>query len=388
MLARVLSRTARARVIARATKKQQRASSRSTWDGLEAWRGRGSDEKRRWAEDKNEPSEDERASTNARTSTSTSTCLATMARRVVMTADPREKARLAHEAYEAVLAGEAAVASDGFVGARAEMPRRPARPEKPRLVPPKDVPSPKNSPLGAVAHVMHNVAHIELNAIDLAMDTVARFASLRGALPDQFFIDFAHVADDESRHLLWCLQRLEELGVEYGDMVAHDVLWEGAEATAEDPLARLAVVPCMQEARGLDAGPRLVERLVGHGDNRSASIIRRISDEEVGHVAVGAAWFRTVCEVLRDVDAETSGEDVAAATFRSYIRRLAPDALRGPFNVEDRARAGIDPSWFTDDVASSVPVERHTYAIDVDAARALRDRLSNLVEIEQRAAHH
>ncbi len=199
---------------------------------------------------------------------------------------PRRKAALTHDAYARLARGEIEVCGEKYLDTVRTLPNRPARPEKPRLVSPKEVPSPKNSPLGPTAHVVHGLAHVELNAVDLAWDTVARFASLRGVLPDQFFIDFAHVADDESRHLLWCLQRLEELGVSYGDVPAHDLLWEGAEATANDPLARLAVVPCMQEARGLDAGPRLAERLVGHGDNVSAAIVRRISEEELGHVAV------------------------------------------------------------------------------------------------------
>ena len=133
---------------------------------------------------------------------------------------------------------------------------------------------------------LHNLAHIELNAIDLAWDTVVRFSSLD--LDPQFYSDFAHVADDESRHLLWCLQRLQELGVAYGDMPAHDLLWQGAQASSGDVVARMAVVPMGQEARGLDAGGRLAERLVGLGDARSARIVARIALEERAHVAVGA----------------------------------------------------------------------------------------------------
>ena len=379
---------------------------RAPWSGLERWRALGLDHRRRWSDEGEGKSGGvnnavecdgvdavgegaSRVDTGKDASSSSplaSWCLARRARDIVNTSDPREKARKTHEAYVALVRGEIPIASEAFA-ASPEMPKKPARPSAPKLVPPKEVPSPKNSPLGPIAHVMHNVAHIELNAIDLAWDTVGRFASLRGALPDQFYVDFAHVADDESRHLLWCLQRLEELGVSYGDMVAHDVLWEGAEATSDDPLARLAVVPCMQEARGLDAGPRLVERLIGHGDVRSAAIIRRISDEEVGHVAVGATWFRTVCDALSDAGADdASKEAVASATFRSYITKLAPDALRGPFNVDDRARAGIDPTWYADaDTAAAVSVEKKLYAADIETVRRLRERLGHVVALEQSA---
>ncbi|KAG1668043.1 hypothetical protein FOA52_006577, partial [Chlamydomonas sp. UWO 241] len=166
----------------------------------------------------------------------------------------------------------------GLAEAAGKPPDRPARPTHPRLVPPKQVPSyVVGGPLPLSAHLLHNLAHIELNAIDLAWDTVARFAHLQ--LPPGFYEDFARVADDESRHLGWCLQRLEELGHAYGDMVAHDLLWEGALMSAHDINARLAVVPLSQEARGLDHGGRLVARLKGAGDTRSAAIVDRIAIE-------------------------------------------------------------------------------------------------------------
>ena len=124
----------------------------------------------------------------------------------------------------------------------------------------------------------------------------------------------------------------------YGDIAAHNVLWEGAEATASSLPARLAVVPCMQEARGLDAGPRLVAKLQGRGDNRSAAVVRRISEEEIAHVAVGVAWFRRVC----------SGSSVDPGdAFRAHIGVHAPDALRGPFNHEQRVAAGLEPDWYS-----------------------------------------
>ena len=123
----------------------------------------------------------------------------------------------------------------------------------------------------------------------------------------------------------------------YGDIPAHNVLWEGAQSTADSLPARLAVVPCMQEARGLDAGPRLVSKLRGRGDNRSADIIARISAEELAHVAVGVAWFRHVCGVL-SVDPR--------AAFSAEIETHAPESLRGPFNHAHRVDAGLEPDWY------------------------------------------
>lgn len=156
-------------------------------------------------------------------------------------------------------------------------------------MPAKHLPKARESGAPLAVHALHALAHVELNAIDLAWDTVARFARLR--LPRAFYADFAHVAADEARHLGWCLQRLHELGAAYGDLPAHDLLWQGAAASAGDVTARLAVVPMSQEARGLDAGPRLAARLIGAGDNRSAAIVRRIAHEEHAHVAVGVHWF-------------------------------------------------------------------------------------------------
>ena len=278
--------------------------------------------------------------------------LAACADLILRTPDPATKAALSHRAYAKFALGENGAADRRIAVGTATPPSSPARPAKPELVHPKDVPSPKTCSLGFSAAMMHNIAHIELNAIDLAWDTVARFAPMRASrfrvgdednddasfgLPDRFFLDFAKVADDESRHLGWCLQRLQEMGVAYGDIPAHNVLWEGAQSTSNSLPARLAVVPCMQEARGLDAGPRLVSKLRGRGDNRSADIIERISAEELAHVAVGVAWFRHVCLAL-SVDPKEA--------FAAEIRTHAPESLRGPFNHAARVDAGLEPDWY------------------------------------------
>ena len=285
--------------------------------------------------------------------------LAECAELILRTPDPAMKAALSHRAYAAFI-GDAKDDSrtEKLALGLASPPDSPARPSRPELVPPHDVPSPKTCALGFSAAMMHNIAHIELNAIDLAWDTVARFSPLHvsrfrraangagadadggsfSGLPDQFFVDFAKVADDESRHLGWCLQRLREMGVSYGDISAHNVLWEGALSTIDSLDARLAVVPCMQEARGLDAGPRLVSKLRGRNDNRSADIIARISTEELAHVAVGVAWFREMCSVV-SADPKT--------VFLRNIERHAPESLRGPFNHKRRIDAGLEPEWYS-----------------------------------------
>lgn len=142
-----------------------------------------------------------------------------------------------------------------------------------------------------------------------------------------------------------CVQRLRELGHDYGDMPAHDLLWAGCAASAADVSARLAIVPMSQEARGLDAGPRLVGRLVGLGDNRSAAIVRRISEEERSHVAVGVLWFRRICAALGHADG-------GAAWYRGIVGAINPDAsiLKGPFNHDDRQLVGFPQDWYSVEV--------------------------------------
>ncbi|CAL6437420.1 unnamed protein product [Bathycoccus prasinos] len=296
----------------------------------------------------NEPTEGQYVSLKAKLkvqnaldeSENTCRCLQEYAKTIVYDTECIEsKIALTHRAFGRFLRGEIEV----IIAEKEDkdFPSRPARPAKPTLVMPFSVPSPKNTPLSSFsAHVLHTVAHIELNAIDLAWDTVSRF---RG-LPREFYLDFARVADDESRHLSWCLQRLEELGHEYGEMDAHDMLWLGCFESREDTLDRMAVVPMAQEARGLDAGPRLREKLVGRGDNRSAAIVERITKEELNHVAVGVHWFREIC--AREENIERGNEEELGKRFLSAVERCAPDVLKGPFAHEERERAGMSREWY------------------------------------------
>jgi uncharacterized ferritin-like protein (DUF455 family) len=215
-------------------------------------------------------------------------------------------------------------------------PPRPARPPRPLLRPPREMPRRRNfgSPAGRAA-LLHALAHIELNAVDLAWDLLARFAA--PDLPRQFYDDWVAVAAEEALHFTLLARRLGEFGRAYGDLPAHDGLWEAAEATAGDFLARLAVVPLVLEARGLDVTPAITARLDAAGDRDSAAILRRILADEINHVRVGRRWFEHVCR--------RAGEDPAAA-FRDRVRRYFRGELKPPFNREAREAAGLSPAYY------------------------------------------
>jgi uncharacterized ferritin-like protein (DUF455 family) len=221
------------------------------------------------------------------------------------------------------------------VGRAAPAPR-PARPERPLLLPPRDMPKRRNfgAPTGRLA-LLHALAHIELNAIDLAWDIVARFAG--ADLPRAFFDDWAGVAAEEAEHFALLAARLDALGGAYGALPAHDGLWEAAAATAHDLLARLAVVPLVLEARGLDVTPEMMRRLERAGDPESATVLQRIYRDEIGHVAVGVRWFAFLCRE-RGLDAET--------TYQDRVRRYFVGALKPPFNRDARERAGFPAAYY------------------------------------------
>jgi len=254
---------------------------------------------------------------------------------VLATPDAAAKARAAR----ALAAGWRA----GTIGAggRADPPVRPARPERPALRPPSAMPRRRKarSPAARTA-LLHALAHIELNAIDLACDMIARFADpVRAGMapPGAFFDDWVRVADEEGKHFLLLEARLAALGAAYGDLPAHDGLWQAAESTAGDLLARLAVVPMVLEARGLDVTPGMIANLEAAGDSESADVLRIIHDEEIGHVAAGVRWFRHVAE-LRGIDPETG--------WRALVRRHYRGPLKPPFNADSRARAGLPPDLY------------------------------------------
>jgi len=253
-------------------------------------------------------------------------CLHAAARRCLQAATPEAKVEATFAAADAFVRGGLAPLADAAVPGPITMP---GRPERPWLVHPRDLPRRGfGTPEGRAAFV-HAIAHIEFNAIDLAWDAVYRF---RG-LPDAFYADWVGVARDEARHFAMLRTRLRELGFDYGDFDAHNGLWEMAEKTAHDGLSRMALVPRVLEARGLDVTPGMIVKLRSLGDDATADILEVILREEVGHVAAGSRWFRWYCE--------RAGVE-PAPRFRELLAEYARAVLYGPFNLEARSAAGFD----------------------------------------------
>ena len=257
--------------------------------------------------------------------------LTTAACSVLTAADPNDKVRLSRQTAAAWLDGDIADLGDSTP------PDRPARPSAPELRAPKDVPRRRiGSGLRGRVALLHALAHIELNAIDLAWDLIARFAS-DPRLPRAFYDDWVRVAAEEAEHFALLRGRMSDLDAAYGDLPAHDGLWEAAQATAGDLLARLAVVPMVLEARGLDVTPQMIKRLRQVEDHASADILQTIHDDEIGHVAVGRKWFEHCCRV-ENLD--------PVAAFQSLVRRYFRGQLKPPFNEASRNRAGFTPDYY------------------------------------------
>jgi uncharacterized ferritin-like protein (DUF455 family) len=215
-------------------------------------------------------------------------------------------------------------------------PPRPARPARPALLPPRDMPRRRKAgTLASRIALVHAIAHIELNAIDLAVDLVARFAG--PDLPDRFVTDWLQVADDEARHFLMLRQRLLELDADYGDLPAHDGLWEAAMQTAHDLTARMAVAHMVLEARGLDVTPAMIARLQRMGDTQTAGILSVIYRDEITHVATATRWFGDLTG-LEGAALEQCWQEHVRAGFRGSLKR--------PFNAEARSAAGMRPDMY------------------------------------------
>jgi uncharacterized ferritin-like protein (DUF455 family) len=205
----------------------------------------------------------------------------------------------------------------------------PGRPSRPRLVPAALLPTRSvGTPEGRAA-LLHSLAHIEFNAINIALDAIWRFPGL----PEAYYHDWLQVAGEEANHFTMLVKHLAALGIAYGDFDAHDGLWTMAERTRDDALARMALVPRVLEARGLDATPAIRVKLASCGDAAAVSILDRIFIDEIEHVAIGNRWYRHLC-------GERGLDPVEAAT--ELAAQYNVPGLRGPFNLEARRRAGFD----------------------------------------------
>ena len=259
--------------------------------------------------------------------------LAQMAVEVLQTADGRAKTALSRRhAAEWQAAREAGGALP--VG-RAPPPDRPARPERPALLDPRDVPRRRPGSAAGRLAILHAVAHIELNAVDLHWDIIARFSQT--ALPLGFFDDWVRAADEESKHFNLICECLAARDSHYGALPAHAGMWRAAEDTARDLMGRLAVVPMVLEARGLDVTPDMIEIFERAGEADAVAALRIIHAEEVHHVAYGSKWFHFLCG-RHDLDPKP--------VFHDRVRRYFHGALKPPFNEEKRAEAGLPPDFY------------------------------------------
>jgi uncharacterized ferritin-like protein (DUF455 family) len=249
-------------------------------------------------------------------------------RAILLAADPGAKVRLTRAAWRAWRRGALRHLFD------VPMPDAPARPDRPELLPPNRMPRRgQGSERGRIA-LLHALAHIEFTAIDLAIDMAGRFG---GTFPRAFTQDWLSVAADEAMHFALLDRRLRSLGSCYGALPAHAGLWQAAEATAGDVLGRLAVVPMVLEARGLDVTPDTVARFEAAGDTRSARILHRIYSDEIRHVGFGATWFGNRCA--------ESGQ-APAPLWQDKVRRYFRGALKPPFNDSAREAAGLTREYY------------------------------------------
>jgi len=244
----------------------------------------------------------------------------------LMQANIGEKISRIDQLYSSWNAGK--LSRDNLANDQPERIDIPGRPDKPELIPASQLKQRKlGSELGR-ATLIHAITHIEFNAINLALDAVYRFRDMS----DEYYTDWLKVAYEESYHFSLLNARLEKMGYHYGDFPAHNGLWEMVLKTDHDVMIRMALVPRVLEARGLDVTPGMMERLAKAGDNETVDILKIILRDEIGHVAIGSRWFKTCCE-LRDLAPEQ--------TFRELLVEYMGGALRGPFYMEGRLQAGF-----------------------------------------------
>ncbi|MEM9392476.1 MAG: ferritin-like domain-containing protein [Pseudomonadota bacterium] len=259
--------------------------------------------------------------------------LAGCANAILRTTDGRAKAALSRAC--AARWFESRMAETPLPIGSATPPEKPGRPKKPDLLSPRDVPRRRpGSPEGRRA-LLHAVAHIELNAVDLHWDIIARFTDT--SMPLGFYDDWVKAGDEEAKHFNLVCDCLEKGDSYYGALPAHAGMWRAAEDTAEDLLGRLAVVPMVLEARGLDVTPGMIAVFEKAGETETVEALQTIYAEEVGHVAYGAKWFHFLCG-REDRDPKDA--------FHALVRRYFHSTLKPPFNEEKRAEAGLPPDFY------------------------------------------
>lgn len=255
--------------------------------------------------------------------------VASAIRAALLTGEPRAKCFATREVARRWRRGELAWSFDEA------MPDEPARPDRPELLPPNRMPKrgKGGSERGRIA-LWHSLAHIEFVAIDLALDMAGRFGAEMGK---EFVSDFLGVAADEAMHFALIARKLHSLGSDYGALPAHGGLWQAAHETRHDVSARLAIVPMVLEARGLDVTPATLERVRAQGDEHGARILQRILDDEIRHVAVGTKHFLAWVEANAD-SPQKCWQDLVLRHFRG--------AVKPPFNDSARLAAGLSRDFY------------------------------------------
>lgn len=261
------------------------------------------------------------------------TSLSDLALDVLTESDAQEKARKSRKGAavwrQQRASGTAIIIGEGIP------PLTPARPDAPALLNPRDMPRRGRGGAAGRIALIHAIAHIELNAIDLHWDMALRFAG--EDMPPGFFDDWVSAADDEAKHFGLLSDRLEALGSHYGALPAHAGMWRAAEDTVGDFMGRLAVVPMVLEARGLDVTPSMIASFEKSGDLETVDALKVIYAEEVAHVAYGSKWFNFMCG-RRNLDPKDA--------FHDLVRRYFPGGTKPPFNEEKRADAGLPPDFY------------------------------------------
>ncbi len=251
---------------------------------------------------------------------------------IVKTRCPRQKVALAREAARAWHAGDLPAS---LSSKEPEIPRQPGRPDKPLLLSPREMPKRKAGSEAGLVALIHALVHIELNAIDMAFDLIARWSDT--SLPVEFLDEALKIGVEEAQHFEMINAHLEELAISYGDLPAHGNLWDAVVQTSHDLLARLAIVPLVLEARGLDVSPKMIAQVKAQGEHEIASTMDIIYRDEISHVAFGAKWFKFIC-AQKNIDAE----DV----FHFLVKKHFKGHLRPPFNEKARQVAGLEPGFY------------------------------------------